>query len=165
MASIKIYNEVNGNYYTVSFEIKRTILDDGIGSLETYLLISTDIKKVDKSGFKPVTIRTLSDVPDDGGSPTATSFTDLCQRYIVYFQTAATFTQSSSSSSSEEYSSRSSLSSVEHSSNSSSSSSEGYSSEGYSSHSSPSSESSMGYSSESSSSSDLYSDGIGNLHP
>ena len=171
MATANIYHEENNTNYTVVFNVESGILDDASAGFDYYLKITTTIKMPDGTGFGEILVRTLSDVPQDGGAATSANFTTLCNRWIQYFLTTAGFgassssssTSSSSSSGGYSSSSSSSSSSEGYSSSSSSSSSEGYSSsssssEGYSSSSSSSegyssSSSSEGYSSSSSSSS------------
>jgi hypothetical protein len=136
MATVKVYNDTNGRYYNIFFELKNSYLSDGDGTSTTFLVARTDIKKHDGTSFTPFNIFDLTNLPPDGDPTPVTDFSGLCKRYVKYFQTAAAFTMSSSSSSSEEYSSSSSeeyssssSSEGKSSSSSSSSSSEEYSSE------------------------------------
>jgi len=151
MTTIRVFNEEQNKYYQVDVSLFSAVMDrvnnlPSNGDIDYYLKITTTMKYPDGTSFGEYVIRNLSDVPT--GYSAATTFTQLVNDYIEYFQVQATLGQSSSSSSS---------SSTSSSSSSSSSSSEGYSSSSYSSNSSSSkslsSSSSEGYSSLSSSSS------------
>jgi len=128
MATIKILHEEDGSTSSVNVILASAILSDQDMVRDSYLLISTTIKKVDGTAFPTYLVRDLTDVAPGAGA--STTFTELVNDYIDYFVNEAELGQSSSSSS-----------------NSSSSSSESSSSGGYS-----SSSSSDGYSSSSSSS-------------
>ncbi len=140
MSQVQIYDDELNTYHTVTMDLRYSVLNDGSGESEWYIVLSTSIPKLDGTSYAPSIIKTLDDVPPGSISP-ATTFTELMQWWILYYMTNSEFGMSSSSSSS--YSSSSS-------SYSSSSSSEGYSES--SSSNSSSSESSSSDSSESSSS-------------
>jgi hypothetical protein len=147
MATVQIKHEEDNSTSTVTITLQSTILSDQDMVRDSYLLISTNIKRVDGSGFPTYLVRDLTDVAPGAGA--ATTWTELVNDYIEYFVAEAEFGQSSSSSSSSSDSSSSSSEGYSDSSGSSSSS-EGYSesssSEGYS-----ESSSSEGYSESSSS--------------
>lgn len=129
MGQVTVYHEEDNAYYTVMFDLRSSLLSDGSGASEYYLLISTSIRKPDRSAMSTYVVKALTDVPP-GYSPPAASWTELCQWYIEYYMDQAELgystsssslsTDSSSSNSSSTSSSLSSNSSV--SSNSSSSS-------------------------------------------
>jgi hypothetical protein len=137
MATISILHEEDGSTSTVTVVLQSTILSDQDMARDAYLLISTNIKKVDGTAFPVYVIRDLTDVAPGAGA--ATTFTILVNDYIDYFvneaqlgysssSSSSSSGSSSSSSSSEGYTSSSSSSSEGNSSSSSSSSSEGNSS-------------------------------------
>ena len=136
MATISILHEEDGSTSSVNVVLASAILSDQDMVRDSYLLVSTTIKKVDGTAFPIYLIRDLTDVAPGAGA--ASTFTDLINDYVDYFVNEAQLGYSSSSSSSS--------SSGGYSSSSSSSSSDGYSS-------SSSSSSSEGNSSSSSSSS------------
>lgn len=124
MAFVSIYNDENNAYYRVNFDLKNTVLDDGSGAYETYLLVSTNMRNSLGAIQGTFKVKTLDDVPP--GETTAINFSNLCSKYITYYLDQAELSKSSSSSSSsEQYSSSSSSSSSSegHSQSSSSSSS------------------------------------------
>ena len=97
MATIQVYHEENNRTYQVNVVLNRTLLSDGSGSAEEYLLISTTIRKADGTAFGTYRVKDLTDVPP--GYPTASDFTELVNDYIEYFMDQAQLGQSSSSSS------------------------------------------------------------------
>jgi hypothetical protein len=106
MAQVKIYDQETNSYYTVTFLLKQSILDNTLtGDLDYYLTVNTNLKK-DGVAFPTFIVRTLSDVAP--GKSTASDFNQLCRDYIDYFTAEAVMTISSSSSSTEGYSSSSS---------------------------------------------------------
>ena len=130
MAQVKIYNQETNGYYNISFNLKRTILDDtDDGDIDYYITVSTNIPTKTGGTFPTFRIRTMSDTPI--GYTTADDFNQLCAWYIEYFTVEAQLANSSSSSSSMGESSSSSMSESSSSSSvgesSSSSSSGGYS--------------------------------------
>ena len=144
MATIQIFHEEDGRISTVTVNLQTGILSDpsNLGTRDSWLLISTNLRRPDGTGFPIYLARNLSDTAPGFG--VATDFTELVEGYIEYFMDQAELGYSSSSSSS--------------STSESSDSSEGYSqsstsSEGYSvSSDSTSSSTSEGYSESSSSS-------------
>jgi hypothetical protein len=151
MATVQIFHEEDSSRSTVTVNIASAILSTVGGSpadmvRDTYLLVTTTLRRVDGTAFPTFLVRDLSDTAP--GSPAASDFTELVNTYIDYFVDQAELGQSSSSSSS-------STSSEGYSESSSSSGglSESSSSENYS----ESSSSSENYS-ESSSSSENYSE-------
>ena len=122
MSTVRILNDENGIYYNVNFDLQSSLLSDGSGDNDYFIIVSTTIKDPVGASLPNYYVRTLSDLPP-GGSP-VTNFTDLMKEYIDYYISQSTLGQSSSSSSiSSLSSSTSSSSSSSSSSNSSSSSS------------------------------------------
>jgi hypothetical protein len=110
MAFVSIYNDENNAYYRVNFDLKNTVLNDGSGLYETYLVVYTDMRNSAGAVQPTFKVKTLDDVPP--GETTAIDFSNLCSKYITYFMDQAELSKSSSSSSSsEQYSSSSSSSS------------------------------------------------------
>ena len=145
MATVRILHEENGSTSTVTVTLESAIASDQDMVRDSYLLISTTIRKTDGTAYPKYLVRSLTDVAPGAGA--SSTFTDLVNDYIDYFVNDAQLGYSSSSSSSEGYSSSSSSSSSSSAGNSSSSSSSSSDS------SSSSSSSSEGNSSSSSSSS------------
>lgn len=148
MATVNIYDSGTDRSFTVTFDLKSSVLSSTVtGEVDYYIDVSTSLKKPNGASFGHYKIQTMSDYPP--GGTIGTSFDNLCSQYVKYFMDEAELVASSSSSSQSSSSSTS---------NSSSSSSERYttssnssSSTSISSESSPSSES-IGNSSSSSSS-------------
>lgn len=112
MASINIYDQGTNNTYKVSFELKSTILNNGLSPTPTdfYLDVSTTMKKTDGSSFGHYVVQSLTDTAP-GIVGAANDFSDLCKQYITYFINEAQLIESSSSSSTSSSSSSSTSSS------------------------------------------------------
>ena len=121
MATVQIFHEEDGSTSTVTVSLQNGLLSDSLMENESYLTISTSIRKVDGTVFPTYVIRDLTDVAPGASSP-AVNFTTLVNGYIEYFVSQAEFGQSSSSSSSSDGNSESSSSSSDGNSESSSSS-------------------------------------------
>ena len=133
MGQVRIYHDEDDREYTVNFDLKNSLLADGNGNADFYLVIKTSLKTVAGASFGEWRVKTLADIPP--GGTIATDFNDLCNQYIDYFMAGAELAQSSSSSSSdssESTQSSESSSSVGHSSSSSLNYSESSSSAQYS---------------------------------
>ena len=98
MATVQIYHEEDGRTSSISITLASAIVSDMDMVRDSYLLISTGIRKLDGSGFPTFLVRSLSDTAPGAG--VATDFTDLVNGYVDYFVNEAEFGQSSSSSSS-----------------------------------------------------------------
>lgn len=146
MGTISIYHEENNATYSVTFDLRSTLMSDGDATYDYYLVVSTNIPKSDGTSFGTYTVKSLSDVPA-GSTPPASTWTELCQWWIEYFMDQAELGYSSSSST--ESSSSSTSSSVSSSTSSSSESSNSSSSESSTSSSSLSTSSSSSTSSTS----------------
>jgi len=135
--TIRVYNQADNRYYTVTVDATSGVLDAINGvypnpdpDTEFYLKISTTMRiKSTNTAFPQYVVRTLNDYPADtsgiipGPYPVPTTFTELIQNFIDYYVAYSELgmSTSSSSTSSNSSSSLSSLSSSSHSSNSSSS--------------------------------------------
>ena len=103
MATVQIFHEEDGSTSTVSVSLSSAILSKIDGSpadmvRDSYLLVTTSIRRADGTAFPSYLVRDLSDTAP--GSGAATDFTDLVNGYIEYFVDQAELGQSSSSSSS-----------------------------------------------------------------
>lgn len=100
MATVNIYDQGNDTTYNVSFNLKSTLLSniDATGETDFYLDISTTMKKPDNTAFEHFIVRNLSDIPP-GYVGDATSFSNLCSKYMTYFMDQSELIASSSSSS------------------------------------------------------------------
>lgn len=105
MAQVKIYHDEDDREYTVNFDLRQGLLDDGSGESDFYIVINTTLRNALGVSYGEWRVRSLSDVPP--GDSTATDFNDLCQKYIDYFMAESQLAESSSS---EGYSSSSSQS-------------------------------------------------------
>jgi hypothetical protein len=122
--TIRIYNQADNRYYTVTVDSFGTSLDTNGTDMSTdyYLKITTSMRvKSTGAAFPQYVIRYLTDVPP--GYAAAETFTDLINSYIDYFIVQANLGMSSSSSSSSSSNSSSSSSYIDNWSSSSSSSS------------------------------------------
>lgn len=115
MATIKVYHEETDRYYSIQVNLISNYLSDGDGSIDYYVLVTTDMKDTYGNALPRFIVRSLADNPLP--LVPVTNFTGLINNFISWYMIQAELGQSSSSSST------SSVSSSSISSNSSSSTS------------------------------------------
>jgi hypothetical protein len=109
MAKVNVYDQGTNRTYTVSFDLKSSILNDGVLPLPSdfYLDVYTSMTNAAGSSFGHYVVKTLTDTAP-GVVGAANDFSDLCKQYITYFINEMELLESSSSSSESSSSSSSS---------------------------------------------------------
>ena len=114
MARLTIYDPNTDRNYFINLDLARSYRMSAAGATEDediYVVLTTDIQE---NGLRrnPIIIRTLSDVPPDGGPATSPTFSALFDRWVLWLKEDGGLgvEDSSSSSSSSSLSSSSSSS-------------------------------------------------------
>lgn len=89
MARLTVYDPNLDRTYSISMELARSYRMSALGATEDediYVIITTDIPETGGDRRDPYVIRTLEDVPADGGPASAADFNALFDRWVLWIK-------------------------------------------------------------------------------